>query len=244
MKNAILVALFFTTLNAYAQDTKEWNLSLGAGVAMKKNLRVGNTYDRLDKKFIVAPIPFLQVGYGRFSLGAQGLTFNIFGNKLVNISASIKKEGDRYQGVGMIPRKDSFFTGVSARFFNVGLSVARDINGRSKSFITQVNYGKLFLLSETMFLRVNFGLDWFDDHYAEYYYGVRKHEATASRREYHIHNYIQPSVGVLPVYKLGEKSSLMGAVNFKFVPKDVRQSPTMNGDKIDVGGFFGYAYNF
>lgn len=229
---------------AKAPDARNWSASLGIGAAFKKNLRVGNTYENLDKKFLIRPIPLVQASYGRFSLGGQGLSFQVLGSKLAEAKLFIKRDGDRYHGVGMIPRKDSAFVGTSMRFLNYSFTVSRDIHGRSKSWTTQFNYGKMFLLNEKFFLLTNFGLDWFDDRYAEYYYGVRKHEATSSRREYHLNNYIQPSVGVLPVYKLTGTSSLMGALSVKLVAKEVRESPTMNGDRLELGGLFGYSYNF
>lgn len=239
-----MLASSITPSIALAQDAREWTLSLGAGVAVKKNLRVGNTYEDMDKKVFVKPIPFLQASYKRVSLGAGGLSFMALGSRMANVSAFIKREGDRYHGLNMIPRKDSFFAGVSAKYLNYGLNVSHDINGRSKGTILQFNYNKMFIVSEKFFLAGNLGLDWFDDKYAEYYYSVRKYEATASRKEYHLTNYIQPTVGLLPVYKLGEKSSLMSVASVKLVPKKVRNSPTMNGDKLEIGGIFGYTYNF
>ncbi|AUN98694.1 hypothetical protein DOM21_07630 [Bacteriovorax stolpii] len=246
MKTTTLLLSFFlmTTTFARAEDAREWSASLGAGFVFKKNLRKENTYENMDKKWIVKPIPLVQASYGRVSLGPQGLSFMALGSKMANVTLFIKRDGDRYHGAGMIPRKDSAFAGISAKFFSYGLNISHDIHGRSKGTVVQLNYGKMFLISEKFFLLTNFGLDWFDDKYAEYYYNVRSHEATATRREYHLNNYLQPSVGILPVYKLTEKSSLMGALNTKLVNKDVRNSPTMNGDKLEFGGLFGYNYNF
>ncbi len=246
----LLFSLFLSSFSLYAQNApsseepRDWSASAGFGMAFKKNLRKNNTYENMDKKWIVRPFPLIQGSYKRVSLGPQGLSVMALGHKMANVSAFIKRDGDRYQGIGMIPRKDSAFVGISAKFFSYGLNLAHDIHGRSKGTYVQFNYGKMFLLTEKFFLLTNFGLDWFDDKYAEYYYSVRSHEKRSNRPEYHLSNYLQPSAGVLPVYKLDEKSSLMGALNLKLVNEKVRKSPTMNGDKLEFGGIFGYTYNF
>lgn len=244
--SSFFVLLLTTTLfsTAKAEDVRTWRLSLGAGAIIKKNLRVDNTYKRMNKKFIVTPIPFIQGGYGRVSLGPQGLSVMAVGHPMMNVSAFINRGGERYYGSGMVPRKESFFTGISAKFFGYGLNVSRDINGNSKGYIVGLSYGHLKLVSEKLVLRSGLSLDWHDDNYAEYYYGVRKHEATASRSEYHVNNYFQPGVNVMPIYKIQENVSLISAAGIKFVPKALRESPTMNGKKLDFGAMAGVSYNF
>ena len=243
-KNTLLMlSLFFLSSISLAEDQKSWRASLGAGVAIKKNMRSGNTYEDMDKKIFIKPIPFVQANYGRFSLGVQGISVLAVGGPMMNISAFIKRDGDRYHGLGMTPRKDSVFTGATAKFFNYGFSLSRDINGRSKGMIATANYAKFFMISETLTLRGALSLDWLDDKYAEYYYGVRSYEATASRREYHLNNYFLPGISFMPMLKLTEKSSIITALSFKILPKKVSSSPTMNGKRIDAGGILSYSYS-
>ncbi|MBY0413177.1 MAG: MipA/OmpV family protein [Bdellovibrionales bacterium] len=244
MKKILLLSFITMLSNAHAEDEKSWRASVGLGMAIKKNLRVGNTYEHMDKKVIVKPIPILTGNIGRFSLGAQGISFRAFGERMLEASVFIKREGDRYQGLGMTPRKESQFVGVSAKFFKYGLNISKDINGKSKGMITQFSYGELFMISEGFVLRGGLSVDWLDDKYAEYYYGVRKHEATATRNEYHLKNYLQPGINILPIYKLSERVSSMAVLGAKFIPKSVRNSPTMNGDKFEFGGFAGISYTF
>lgn len=244
IKNTLLTFSFlvfsFTTL---AQDQRSWSASVGAGVIFKKNMRSGNTYEDMDKKLLIKPIPTVQASWGRFSLGVQGISFRAIGNPMMNVSAFIKRDGDRYHGLGMIPRKDSVFVGATAKFFNYGFSYSHDINGRSKGSIATANYSKFFPISETFLLRGSLSLDWLDDKYAEYYYGVRSHEVTAQRREYHLNNYFLPGVSVMPIYKLTERSSITTVFSMKLLPKKVSQSPTMTGKRIDAAGILAYSYN-
>lgn len=244
-KNILLVfSLSLLSLNAFSQDQRAWNASLGAGLAFKKNQRVGNTYEDMDKRYFVKPFPMVQASYGRFSLGVQGISILAYGDQMRNVSAFIKRDGDRYHGLGMRPRKDSVFVGATAKFFNYGFSLSHDINGRSKGYIATANYAKFFPISETLVLRAALSLDWLDDKYAEYYYGVRSYEATASRREYHLNNYLLPGVSVMPIIKLTERSSIVTVLSTKLLPKSVSDSPTMNGSRIDYGGITSYSYKF
>jgi outer membrane scaffolding protein for murein synthesis (MipA/OmpV family) len=241
-----LVATFIpltALVAAVPEPGSSWKVSIGYGMTFKKNLRKNNTYEDMDKSLITKSIPMVQGTIGRVSLGAQGLSVLVLGNRFANFSAFINQGGDRYHGLGMIPRKSSIFTGLSGKFMNYGLSVSKDINGRSKGYIAKLDYSKMFFISENFMLRAGAGLEWHDDSYAEYYYGVRPHEVTASRREYHVNNYIQPGVGVFPIYKLSEKISVMAGVNLKYVPDEIRKSPTMNGDKTEVGALAGFNYS-
>lgn len=236
---AILI-FSFTTL---AQDQRSWRASVGAGVIFKKNLRSGNTYEDMDKKILIKPIPMVQASWGRFSLGAQGVSILAVGNRMMNVNAFIKRDGDRYHGLGMIPRKDSVFVGVSGKFFNYGINYSHDINGRSKGSIVSINYAKMFIISESLVLRSSLNLDWLDDKYAEYYYGVRSHEATATRREYHLNNYFLPGISMMPLYKLSERSSITTILSMKLLPRKVSESPTMKGSRVEATGIVGYSYN-
>ena len=244
MKKIIVVlVLLLISSNTFAQDQKDWRVSVGFGMIFKKNHRVENRYEDMNKSVLVKTIPFLQGNYGRVSLGPQGIAVRALGDQLKNISVFIKRDGDRYQGYAMIPRKDSAFVGLTAKFYSYGFTISKDINGRSKGIITQLSYGKMFPVSETFLLRAGVSLDWNDDKYAEYYYSVRSTEATANRREYHLNNYFQPGVNVMPIYKINEDVSLTSILGMKYIPKEVRQSPTMNGDKFDYAGIVGVSYN-
>lgn len=237
-----MLSFLLISFNAFSEDERAWNASVGAGLVFKKNQRQGNTYEDMDKKYFVKPIPVVQASYGRFSLGIQGISVLAYGNRMTNVSAFVKRDGDRYHGLGMIPRKDSVFVGATAKFFNYGFSLSHDINGRSKGYIATANYAKLFPISETLVLRGALSLDWLDDKYAEYYYGVRSNEATSSRREYHLNNYFLPGVSLMPIIKLSERSSIVTVFSMKILPKDVSNSPTMIGKRLDFGGIVSYSY--
>ena len=164
------------------------------------------------------------------------------GNHMMNGSVFITRKGDRYQGYEMTPRKESAFVGASVKFFKYGLSFSRDINGRSKGWLTEASYGEFFRITDSLMLRAGLSLEWNDDKYAEYYYGVRKSEARTYRPEYHVKNYFTPGISFMPIYKINEDINFTTALSFKLLPKDVSDSPTMTGKRLEMGGIMGISY--
>lgn len=260
-KIILLITVLITTLNLHAEDeskgndkelskeqtpaTKQpriWNASVGVGAGLKKNLRVNNRYKDMGNKVLFKPIPFIEGNYGRLSLGIEGVSYRFLGNPLINARVYLNADGDRYYGPNMQPRRTSAFVGLSAQYTKFSISASHDISAHSKGNLVKLSYGEIFIINEKLIFRTGLSLEWADDRYAEYYYGVRPYEATSTNREYHLNNYLQPGISFLTIYRLAPKLSFITGVSFKLVPKDVRNSPTMNGDKMDVGGFFGLSY--
>lgn len=222
---------------------RQWRLSLGAGLILKKNMRVGNTYENMDKKILTKLIPYVTGSYKRLSLGPQGLALRILGNPFVHFSTFLNRAGDKYQGVNMAPRKESVFFGISGKIAKFNLSLSRDINGRSKGVLSQFSYGQMSLISEDLILRTSFNIEWHDDRYAEYFFGVKGQEVSSSRKEYHVKNFFQPGISFMPIYKLRDHLSFVGVLGFKLIPKSIRNSPTMNGRGIESFGLMAINYS-
>lgn len=243
MKKILILVLTLVSFKTLAQDELAWRANIGAGVALKKNNRANNLYKRNDKKILIAPIPFITAQVGRFSIGGEGLTVKVVGSPLINMSAFVNFGGDKYLGLGMAPRRTSTWVGLSAKFFKYELSAQRDISGNSHGHTIRFSYGEFKKLSDNVMLRAGLSLEWADDRYAEYYYGVRSHEATSTRREYHVKNYFQPGLNIMPIWKISEELAMTTIAGVKLIPKDVRSSPTMNGDKLEMGGLVGISYS-
>ncbi|NOT78576.1 MAG: hypothetical protein HOP07_06185 [Bacteriovoracaceae bacterium] len=99
------------------------------------------------------------------------------------------------------------------------------------------------LISEELILRTSFNLEWHDDRYAEYFFGVKGQEASSSRNEYHVKNFFQPGVSLMPIYKVRDHLSFVGVVGFKLIPKSIRNSPTMNGRGLETFGLMAINYS-
>ncbi len=224
--------------------SRDWRLSAGAGIFFKRNNRNANTYDKLDKKIITRVLPYIQGSYKGLSLGHQGISYRIVGNPFLSFSTFVNRAGDKYLGEGMAPRKDSVFFGFAGKMGKYNLTLSRDINGRSKGILSQFNYSEMTIVSDDLLLLSSLSLEWHDDSYAEYFFGVKSSESTSTRKEYHVHNFFRPGISVMPIYKLWDRVSLVSALNLKYIPLSVRQSPTMNGKSLEISTLFALNYRF
>ncbi len=214
-------------------NENEWRISVGGGALVKSNNRENNIYKRHDKEFVFTPLPYVTASYGRYSIGGQGLSARLVGFRMVNVTANINRGGDKYLGEGMTKRKAAFFGGLSAKYFSWGLSFSRDINGYSKGYQAQVSYSHFAKLSDQLVLRSSLNLDWYDDLYANYYFGVRTSEATSTRPFHRAQNFFQPGFSIMPIYSFRDNWSLVNIIGFKFQPKELRASPTVNDKKFE-----------
>ena len=211
----------------------EWKVSLGGGLIIKSNNRENNIYKRHVKELLFTPLPYITASYGRFSLGAQGLSARIVGFRMVNLSANINRGGDKYLGEAMTKRRTALFGGLSAKYFSWAISFSRDLSGYSKGYQAQLSYSQFTKLNDQLVFKSSLNLDWFDDLYANYYFGVRASEATTTRPTHRALNFFQPGISLMPIYSFKENWSLVNIIGFKFQPKELRESPTVNEKKIE-----------
>ncbi|RPJ68875.1 MAG: hypothetical protein EHM20_17055 [Alphaproteobacteria bacterium] len=223
---------------------KSWHLSLGYGIAIKNNLRKDNEFSNSAADILLKHIPLAQVGWGPLSVGAQGFTANLIGNREVGGFLNINRLGDRYYSQGMENRKDSWFFGAGLKYNKFLFMFARDIDGRSHGLRFSANYNALYPIGEKIFTRSSVGLECFSKSYSEYYYGVRSNEATLNRLEYHPKAYCAPGASFFPGYKMSDKLSLLVGLSLKLVPATVRLSPTTNGDWLEAALISGVTWKF
>lgn len=246
----LVIAFLTTTLGVASEVTtapvakKSWHLSLGYGVALKNNLRKNNEFSNSAADILIKHIPLAQVGWGPVSVGAQGFTANLIGNREVGGFININRFGDRYYSQGMENRKESWFFGAGLKYNKLLFMLSRDINGRSHGLRFSTNYNAIYPIGEKIFTRSSVGIECFSKSYSEYYFGVRSNEATSIRSEYHPSAYCTPGASFFPGYKIYDELSLLVGLSLKLVSSTVRQSPTTNGDWLDAALISGLSWKF
>lgn len=247
----VLFVLLLLLTSAYSQEKSTaitgaipLKLSIGAGVAIKNNIRLNNQYRNGHGDIIFRPIPLLQISYGPVFVGQQGLTVSALGDRMKSLYLNLNNSGDRYDGIGMESRKNSWFAGVGVKYNKFNLLISRDINGRSKGIKLNGSYAEFYTINKTFFTRSSLGLECFSKNYAEYYYGVRASEATISRAEYHPKAYCVPSMAFFPGYKVNENASVMTGVSLKTIAQQVRHSPTTNDNWLEAALILGGLWQF
>lgn len=242
-----IVTIFFSLSllisSSMLQAKDDFKLNVGAGFFVKKNNRIGNTYENMDKRYFVKPIPVINASYKRFTLLPLGAGYWWLQKDNISSSLFITRTGDRYHGEGMNPRKDSAFVGLNTKMGKFNFIYAHDLHGRSKSNFAKLAYSEHFVFSPNFFLITSLHLDWYDDNYANYYYGVRDHEVTSSRRAYIGKNYIHPAIAFIPMYKITPKLNLSALINFSYIADEVRNSPTTAEDRFALMSMIGISYD-
>lgn len=248
----ILLLSFLSTKTSYSEEktgptekNKSINLSLGYGILLKNNIRKDNSYEGRGGDVLFNQLPLLQVSWGPVSLGQNGLSANIAGNRDIGGFINISRGGDRYKSQGLIyDRKDSWFFGGGMKIYKFDFLIGRDINGRSKGSRLFVHYNEMFPLNEKIFMRASVGLDCFNKSFAEYYYGVQAAEANATRSEYHPRAYCLPALSFFPVYKYSDNLHFMSGLSARALTKEVRQSPTTTGTWLETALILGSTWKF
>lgn len=223
---------------------KGFKISLGYGVVMKNNMRRDDTYAHHGADVLFSSIPLMQIAWGPLSLGAQGLKADLYGSKTWGVFTNIDRTRDRYHGTGMDDRRDSWFIGFGGRYGKFSAHLSKDIQGRSYGKKFFFHYTEMYMIKQRFFTRSSVGLECFDSKYADYYYGVKSTEVTASRPEYHPGRYCLPAVSFAPMYKMDEHISLITALSVKGLPKEIRHSPTTRGGNLETGLVFGGLWQF
>lgn len=224
------------------EKKKDYHFSIGAGYALKTNIRKDNLYKGANKNIIGKAIPMAQVFIGPVQIGAGGLTLNVLGNPFLGAYLNISQMGDNYYGAGMENRKESWGAGIGAKLFGVQLQLNKDINGRSKGYKGQISYGKPYFFDDNLLIRFGVSLEILDQNFMDYYYGVRAHEATLTRPSYSPSAASNLGLNAFPIYKYNDDVNMMAGYSLKFLNKKIQDSPLTNDKKLEHALIFGATY--
>ncbi len=260
MKNLKIIFVSFIVLmtNCFAQAPNESegkpdggrrpeekdNVSIGTGLAIKKNNRVGNTYEDADKATIAKAFPLVQAKFGDFTLGAQGLAWQAWGNPFMGVSLTANLGGERYESPGMQGRKKSLFLGTLLKFEKYSLLVSRDVSCKSRGIESQLSFNEVYPMGEGLLLRASVFLEWVDNKYARYYYGVRSSEATPNRPAYEPGNFFTPGAGLMSIYRLQQNLTLLTGISLRYQTDRMTDSPTVKNEPLNTSGFLGISFKF
>lgn len=249
MKKIIYLLLTFATFfsfNIHSQmgpkENGKYHFSIGAGYALKTNIRKDNNYEGANKDIIGKAIPLAQVFIGPVQIGAGGLTINILGNPFLGAYLNLSQMGDNYYATGMQNRKESWGAGIGAKLFGVQLQLNKDINGNSHGYKGLISYGKPYIYDESLIIRFGISLEILDQNFMDYYYGVRINEVNSARNFYAPSASSNLGLNAFPIYKYNEDISFMTGYSLKFLNKKIQNSPTTNDKKIEHALILGATY--
>jgi MipA family protein len=157
------------------------------------------------------------------------------------------KASDSLALAGMAERKSSFWAGAKVEWENdiadVKLEVLGDASGKSKGQRVKLGLERKWMLSPSIMLIPQIGMEWMDDKYVDYYYGVRAGEAKLGRAAYAGKATMNPEISLTSIYRLDKKQSLMLNVGVTSLGKEIKNSPIVDRSS-ESKVMMGYMYRF
>lgn len=147
---------------------------------------------------------------------------------------------------GMAERKSSLWLGVATLWrgdiAHLGLDWLADASGNSKGQRVRLAVEKPYRIGS--FLHTpRVALNWLDDDYVDYYYGVRASEARAGRPAYEGKSTVSAELGLRSVYAFTRQHSVYLDVSATRLGDKIKDSPLV--DRSNESAFrFGYVYQF
>ncbi|MDD0853435.1 MipA/OmpV family protein [Halobacteriovorax sp. GB3] len=237
MKILTLASLFIffysAEIKAQQNGKKFFGFSLGAGAAVKRNIRFDNTYDRSDKPTNINYFPFATIKIGPLRLSGRGIEASTwFAAPFIRPFVLLTRSGDRYYGPEMDRRKDSWFLGGGINILFLRLSFLKDVQSRSHGSLYSASLGHRIMIDK-WFLRPSLTMTYNNQKYNNYYYGVRPHEVSLERPEYTAHGAFSYTLSLLTNYSITDHWKVFSTVSHSILGSVVRNSPTTRTDRVN-----------
>lgn len=220
-----IIIAFFTSF-ASARPLK---FSLGVGGVVSTNFRVDNNLKKQQRGVLYSWIPIASVSYGNFAFRGYRSSYRLIGKRGSSISLLAAYIGDDYRGTGMTSRKKSIFTGVGFDFFLFHISALKDTeresDGVKGKFLIKLPIPPL--MDQKLFVRSHIGIEYLDQKYSNYYFGVRSNEITINRAGYGLGSTKNKIFNLNFIYYLTSYFYTSLNSNYKLFDKDIYNSPTV-----------------
>ncbi|HIO92808.1 MAG TPA: MipA/OmpV family protein [Leucothrix mucor] len=251
-------ALFISMVALFAllplTATAEW----GAGVSMETTQSLYKNNSK-GTEISVKATPRIEYRGDRLNIHDGTLSYSVIKADKYAIDVLTTSKNDGYQAKdkdifkSMKERKASLDVGVRLRantsYMPVSLTVTKDIY-KSKGTELGLSLGgikaedKIWTGKRSVSVAPVLGADWQSKKSVDYYYGVRKSEATATRKAYQGKSAITPFIGLEAEAKLSEHFSLTGSAKYKHLPNAITDSSITKNKKSDYQVNLGLTYWF
>lgn len=148
---------------------------------------------------------------------------------------------------GMQERKYALEAGAKASFsrYQIGKISAfasSDVSGVHNGYELGVEYSRMHMYGKSIFIPF-ISLKRESKELTDYYYGVRKSEATAQRPEYSTNGALNAEIGIRYMYAISKNTELIGAASYTRLDESIHKSPIVK-DKERLKAFISYSYKF
>ncbi|WP_422843836.1 MipA/OmpV family protein [Acidovorax sp. M2(2025)] len=227
-----------------------WALGLAVGSVQKP-------YRGMGRKAIALPLLSYENRYVRLSspnvdLKLPSLVLSASSRLHFGLRARLFSEGgyessDSPALAGMAERKSGAWIGPTVKwdngFADVQLELLADASGRSKGRRVSLGLERRWNLGPNVTLVPHAGVEWVDENYVNYYYGVLDNEAAPGRPAYAGPSAVNLVASLAAVYRWDRQQSLVLQAGAKSLGPAIRNSPVV-GRSAENRVMLGYQYRF
>lgn len=239
------ISLFIGIISCFglqAIDLKGESLSIGPGLFATGQYRVESKIDHHSSDAAFTTFPYVYYKNGRFEINGLEAKFKFQPANRLEIGPIIKYSGDFYEGPGIEERELSAFAGFFFNFDLLQISYLKGIHSDDTGSIGEVAVRDNFKITDSWYLNYSLGLEFFDDKYVDYYFGVKPSEAGLFPT-YSGKSSLNTVVSIGSFIDLGHQVSLYLSLGHKFLGSEVSDSPTVDRENYFFGTSF-IAYRF
>lgn len=245
-KIALLCALGTAAVPALAQN----QFSLGG--AMGYSQYVYKDYDHL-----ILPIPMINYNSDTFYVRGLSAGYYLFQNRQQSVALDLSysprqfdpDDTDNAQLKFLGKRHSTVLLGAryhaNTDYGKWDAALHFDAADESDGGITaNVNYSYPLSIDRNLTITPAVGIDWHNDKYNDYYYGVSQREANASGLSaYHADGGVSPYVNLGMRYRISDDVTAAAAVRYTWLSDEVSDSPMAGRDGI-YSTFVSVSYHF
>lgn len=231
-------------------EGSSWGLGLAVVNAQK-------AYKGMDRETTALPLLSFENQYVKLSgpnleLKLPGLELS--GSQRLNFGVLTKLFGgggyeasDSPALTGMAERESGVWAGAKVEWetdlADIKLELLGDASGHSKGQRVVLGVEHKWKLSQRVLLVPQVSVEWVDNEYVDYYYGVRASEARLGRAAYVGKAAVNPEISLTGIYRFDKHQSLMLNVGVKSLGKEINNSPIV-GSSTENRVMLGYMYRF
>ncbi len=241
MKRIVLVPLS-AVIFGYAQDFAK----VGLGVIYKQQSYKGTEGEALL-------LPYLEAKYGGFYFRGLETGYEQKIDDSFSVGAFAKARLDGYKSSdsdylsGMQDRKYAIEAGAKAslgtyQIGKISAFASSDVSGVHDGYELGVEYSRVHIYEKSTSIPV-ISLKKESKELTNYYYGVRKSEATAQRPEYSTDGALNAEIGVRYIYSVSKNIEFASAASYTRLDESIHKSPIVK-DKERIKAFIACSYKF
>ena len=226
----------------------EWEVALGTGA-----INVSSAWKGADDQIELVPFIDIRKGNWHFngddlvgyhtqigdSLSASiGLGFRSDGYDSGNLSFNKVKKHRVFDGY-RAPDTETIFN-YNIRYGWLSLGGSHDISGKSDAYSANLSAEvPIYQAGYRLSINAIASVDWYDDSYVNYYYGIsgKQIDDSVGRIGYHAGAATNLEVGISVSYLINDRWSVMGIMSRTKLDDSIVDSPLIDSDYVDSAGF-------